>query len=62
MPDFGRAKHAKYAIDLPSAKVEFAALPWTCADARMLNVYFEVRKEILLDWLPPEYGRTSPAY
>ncbi|HLI78803.1 MAG TPA: acetoacetate decarboxylase family protein [Candidatus Binataceae bacterium] len=62
MPDFGRAKHEKYAIDPPSAKPEYPALPWTCADATMLNVYFEVRKEILLDWLPPEYGRTSPAY
>jgi len=62
MPDFGRAKHQKYAIDLPASKLEYAALPWTCADATMLNVYFEVRKEILLDWLPAEYGRTSPAY
>jgi hypothetical protein len=62
MPDFGRAKHEKYAIDLPTSKPEYPALPWTCADATMLNVYFEVRKEILLDWLPPEYGRTVPAY
>jgi hypothetical protein len=62
MPDFGRAKHAKYAIDLPTSKPEYPALPWTCADATILNVYFEVRKEILLDWLPPEYGRTVPAY
>jgi hypothetical protein len=62
MPDFGRAKHAKYAIDLPTSKPEYPALPWTCAEATMLNVYFEVRKEILLDWLPPEYGRTVPAY
>lgn len=62
MPDFGRAKHEKYRIELPSAKPEYAALPWTCADAVMINVYFEVRKEILLDWLPSEYGRTSPAY
>jgi hypothetical protein len=62
MPDFGRAKHEKYALDLPSSKPEYPALPWTCAEATMLNVYFEVRKEILLDWLPSEYGRTSPAY
>ena len=61
MPDFGRAKHGKYAIELPSAKPEYAALPWAC-DATMINVYFEVRKEILLDYLPPEYGRTVPAY
>jgi hypothetical protein len=62
VPDFGRAKHEKYAIELPSSKPEYPALPWTCADATMINVYFEVRKEILLDWLPPEYGRTTPAY
>ena len=62
MPDFGRAKHEKYRIALPSAKPEYPALPWTCADAVMINVYFEVRKEILLDWLPSEYGRTTPAY
>ena len=62
VPDFGRAKHEKYAIELPSAKPEYPALPWTCADAVMINVYFEVRKEILLDFLPPEYGRTVPAY
>ncbi|HVN29228.1 MAG TPA: acetoacetate decarboxylase family protein, partial [Candidatus Binataceae bacterium] len=41
---------------------DYAALPWTCADAVMINVYFEVRKETLLDFLPPEYGRTVPAY
>jgi len=62
VPDFGRAKHEKYRIELPSSKPEYPALPWTCADATMLNVYFEVRKEVLLDWLPPEYGRTVPAY
>ncbi len=62
MPDFGRAKHEKYRIELPSSKPDYAALPWTCADAVMINVYFEVRKEILLDWLPSEYGRTVPAY
>jgi hypothetical protein len=28
----------------------------------MLNIYFEVRKDVLLDYLPPEYNRTSPAY
>jgi hypothetical protein len=61
MPDFGRAKHEKYAIELPAEKPEYAALPWAC-DAAMINVYFEVRKEILLDYLPPEYGRTVPAY
>jgi len=62
MPDFGRAKHEKYTIDVPASTPSYAALPWTCADATMLNVYFEVRKEILLDWLPSEYARTSPAY
>ncbi len=62
MPDFGRAKHEKYQIELPSSKPEFPALPWTCTDATMINLYFEVRKEILLDWLPSEYGRTVPAY
>jgi hypothetical protein len=62
VPDFGRAKHEKYLIELPSSKPEFPALPWTCTDATMINAYFEVRKEILLDWLPPEYGRTTPAY
>ena len=30
MPDFGRAKHEKYAIELPSAKPEYAVLPWAC--------------------------------
>lgn len=62
MPDFGRAAHESYLIDLPSSKPSFPALPWTCADAMMINVYFEVRKEILLDRLPKEFGRTTPAY
>ena len=62
MPDFGRAQHAKYQVELPTSKPEYPALPWTCTDATMINVYFEVRKEILLDWLPAEYGRTVPAY
>ena len=62
MPDFGRATHESYLVELPSSKPDYAALPWTCAGATMINVYFEVRKEILLDWLPPEYGRTVPAY
>jgi hypothetical protein len=62
VPDFGRARHDKYRIEVPSAKPEYPALPWACSDVTMINVYFEVRKEILLDWLPPEYGRTVPAY
>lgn len=62
MPDFGRAKHDKYRVELPSSKPEYPALPWGCTEVTMINVYFEVRKEILLDWLPPEYGRTTPAY
>jgi hypothetical protein len=62
VPDFGRAKHEKYLIELPSSKPEYPALPWTCSEATMINAYFEVRKEILLDWLPSEYGRTTPAY
>lgn len=62
MPDFGRASHEKYRVELPASKPDYPALPWTCADATMINIYFEVRKEILLDWLPPEYGRTVPAY
>jgi hypothetical protein len=62
VPHFGRANHEKYLIELPSSKPEYPALPWTCADATFINVYFEVRKEVLLDWLPPQYGRTVPAY
>lgn len=62
MPDFGRATHESYLIDLPSAKREYPPLPWTCAGATLINVYFEVRKEVLLDRLPKEFGRTTPAY
>lgn len=62
MPDPGRARHESYVVKLPSPKPEYPALPWTCAGATMINVYFEVLKGVLLDRLPPEFNRTSPAY
>lgn len=62
MPDEGLARHEQYRITLPADRVAYPALPWKCANATMLNVYFEVRKAALLDRLPPEYCRTSPAY
>ncbi|MGH7863961.1 MAG: hypothetical protein ACREQB_03155 [Candidatus Binataceae bacterium] len=62
MPDPGRAHHDRYAVKLPSAKPDYPALPWTCAGATMINVYFEVLKGVLLDRLPPEFNRTSPPY
>ena len=62
MPDPGRARHEDYRIALPQSRPEFPALPWKCDGVTMLNVYFEVRKDVLLDRLPPEFNRTSPAY
>jgi hypothetical protein len=62
MPDPGRATHSAYKIELPKSQEKYPAMPWTCADATMVNVYFEVRKEVLLDRLISEYCRSSPAY
>ena len=62
MPDPGRASHESFVVKLPAERIDYPALPWKCAGATMLNVYFEVRKEVLLDRLPPEFCRTSPAY
>jgi len=62
VPDEGRARHELYRIDLPKARPDFPALPWTCEHTTMLNVFFEVRKDVLLDRLPPEYCRSTPAY
>ncbi len=62
MPDPGLARHESYLIELPKTKPEYPPLPWTCAGATMLNVYFEVRKDTLLERLPPEFCRTSPPY
>jgi hypothetical protein len=62
VPDEGRARPESYLIELPAERASYPALPWTCANATMLNVYFEVRKDPLLDRLPPEFCRTSPAY
>ena len=62
MPDAGRARHDLYKIELPKSRSDLPALPWTCANATMLNVYFEVLKDGLLDRLPPEFCRSSPAY
>jgi len=62
VPDPGQARHESYVVKLPSPKPEYPALPWTCAGAAMINVYFEVLKGVLLDRLPPEFNRSSPAY
>jgi hypothetical protein len=62
VPDEGLARHERYQITLPEVRVSYPPLPWKCADATMLNVYFEVRKAPMLERLPPEYCRTSPAY
>ena len=62
MPDEGRARHELYRIELPKTQPDYPSLPWTCERTTMLNVYFEVRKEVLLDRLPPEFCRSTPAY
>lgn len=62
MPDTGRATHEQYRIQIPALRAEYPALPWNCASATMINVYFEIRKERHLDYLLSEYSRTSPAY
>ena len=62
MPDAGRARHESYRIALPATRLEYPALPWKCDGATMLNVYFEVRKDVLLERLPGEFNRTSPSY
>lgn len=62
MPDFGTATAENFLIELPKEKSAYPPLPWTCAGARMINVYFEVRKDVLLARLPREFGRTSPPY
>jgi hypothetical protein len=62
VPDPGRAKHERYQIVLPASKPDYPPLPWECADVTMLNLYFEVRKDVLLDYLPMEFNRTTPAY
>ncbi len=61
MPDEGLARHEDYLIELPKERLEYPALPWTCA-VTMINVYFEVLKAPLLERLPGEFCRTSPAY
>jgi Acetoacetate decarboxylase (ADC) len=62
VPDEGRARHDLYRIEPPKTQPDYPALPWICERATMLNVYFEVRKEVLLDRLPPEFCRSTPAY
>ncbi len=62
MPDEGLARHEEYRIELPKERPQYPALPWKCANATMINVYFEVRKRPLLERLPPEFCRSSPAY
>lgn len=62
MPDEGRARHESYLVDLPKTRPDYPPLPWTCAKATMINIYFEVLKDALLDRLPPEFCRTSPPY
>jgi hypothetical protein len=62
VPDEGRARHESYRVELPQSRPDFPALPWTCDGATMLNVYFEVRKDVLIDRLPPEFCRSTPAY
>src|SRR5438270_9354290 len=62
MPDQGRARAENHLVKLPASKPEYPALPWECASATMLNFYFEVLKDPLLDRMPPEFFRTSPPY
>jgi putative sterol carrier protein len=62
MPDAGRAATENYLLEIPSSLPEYPALPWRCAGATMLNVYFEVRKDALLDHLPPQFNRSVPSF
>lgn len=62
MPDPGRANRDSYQIELPASKPDYPALPWECAGVTMLNVYFEVHKDVMLERLPMEYNRTTPPY
>ncbi len=62
MPDEGRAAAERYRVELPKERVAYPPLPWKCANATMISVYFEVLKDPLLDRLPREFCRTSPSY
>jgi hypothetical protein len=62
MPDPGKARPSEYLVTLPEQKPDYPPLPWKCESVTMLNVYFEVRKDALIDRLPSDFNRTSPAY
>jgi len=62
MPDSGRAAATSYLLEIPATLSEYPPLPWQCAGITMLNVYFEVRKDILLEYLPPQFNRSVPSF
>jgi Acetoacetate decarboxylase (ADC) len=62
VPDEGRAAQELYRVALPRERIAYPPLPWTCAGATLLSVYFEVLKTPHLDRLPKEFCRTSPPY
>ncbi len=62
MPDFGKLTTATLPYTTPLMAPLYPSPPWHLENAHILQVSFEIAKDVSLAWLPPGLTRAIPAY
>jgi acetoacetate decarboxylase len=62
MPDQGRLTQERLPAVAPAIAPLYPKPPWPLPGARLLKILYETDKEPVLQWLPPKFTRSSPAY
>lgn len=62
MPDFGALSTKNHPFATPAVAPLYPAPPWTLKGAEILQISFEIDKQVSLRWLPTTLTRPNPAY
>lgn len=62
MPDFGKLTSATLPYTTPITAPLYPPPPWHLENAHILQVSFEIGKDVSLAWLPPGLTRAIPPY
>ena len=62
MPEFGRLTRDRVPFTTPFVAPLYPPPPWALPDAHILQVLFEIDRDVALEWLPPGLSKPVPPY
>ncbi|MFN8559443.1 MAG: acetoacetate decarboxylase family protein [Dehalococcoidia bacterium] len=62
MPEFGRLSRDRLPYTTPFVAPLYPPPPWPLPDTRIVQVLFEIDRDVALDWLPPGLAKPVPPY